>query len=245
MDRISDKPIEIKLEGTFTSAVVDKAGDKVAEEDIVNKKNQIENGPKKRRVTVDHSGRVVGEVLDIRLDRNDDGILELNGTVGVYEGNEEVIERIEQGDLKAFSIEAHYFENTDPQELASADSTLKIAVDGKQRGEIHSGLSSAGLRFKTDLEKSATALAVFTVIVENIHYIALAIVILHKYFIADGEDDENNRPEDVELPNGESVDITQNIETVLRQVEDSLDEELDIDYESASVEEIEQKLREL
>jgi len=58
MKRISDENIELKLEGTFASAMVDKAGDRLAEKTIRDIKNQIENDPKKRRFTVDHSGRV-------------------------------------------------------------------------------------------------------------------------------------------------------------------------------------------
>lgn len=245
MERISDEKIEIELEGTFTSAVVDKAGDRVAKKAIISMKNQIERDPEKRRFTVDHSNRVVGEIMDVWTNVNSDGIFELNGTVGIYEGNDDVIERIEKGDLSGFSIEAHYFENTNRKEWSRSVDKLKLEVDGAQRGEIHSEFSSADLKFRTDLEKSATGLAIFTVIVENIHYIALAIVILHKYFIADDEEIEGNRPENIELPNGDSVDIAQNIEKVLEEVEESLNEEINIDYESSSVEEIEQKLREL
>lgn len=246
MKRISDENIKLKLEGTFTSAIVDKAGDRLAEESIINIKNQIENNPKKRRFTVDHSGRVVGEILDVWTNRNDDGILELNGTVGVYEGNDDVIERIESGKLSGFSIEAHYFENTDEKEWSNADQIMRLEVDGEQRGEIHPELSSQGLKFKTKLEKSATGIAVFAIIVENIHKIAFAIVLLHKYYSStQSEESARSEARNVELPNGEEIEIDQDVEDVLNDIEDSLEEEIDIDYESLSREEIEKELHDL
>lgn len=240
MKRISDENIELKIEGTFTSAIVDKVGDRLAEKAIIDIKNQIENNPQKRRFTVDHSGRVVGEILDVWTDRNDDGVLELNGTVGVYEGNHEVIERIESGELSGFSIEAHYFENTDKKEWSNVNQIMKLKVDGEQRGDIHPELSSQGLKFKTKLEKSVTGIAVFAIIVENIHKIALAIVILHAYY-SDNQSEAGN----VELPNGEEIEIDQDIEDVLNEIEESLEEDIDIEYESLSREEIKNRLHDL
>lgn len=246
MKRISDENIELKIQGTLTSAVVDKAGDRLAERAIIDIKNQMENNPKKRRFTVDHSRRVVGEILEIWTNRNDDGILELNGTVGIYEGNDDVIERIEADELSGFSIEAHYFENTDENEWSNADQILRLQVDGNQRGEIHKKLSTQGLKFKTRLEKSATGIAVFAIIVENIHKIALAIILLHGYYSKiQSEESANSEAGNIEFPNGEEIDIDQDVEDVLNDVEDMLGEETDIDYESLSREEIERELHEI
>jgi len=184
--------------------------------------------------------------LNVWTNRNDDGILELNGTVGVYEGNNNVLERIESGELGGFSIEAHYFENTDEEEWSNAGQKLRLEVDGEQRGEIHPELSSQGLKFKTNLEKSAVGIAVFTIIVDNIHKIAFAIVLLHKYYKStQSAESGRDEPENIELPNGESLDINQDVEDVLNDVENSLEKEIEVDYESLSREEIEKKLHDI
>jgi len=246
MKRISDKDIALRIKGTFTSTVVDKNGDRLTEEAILDIKDQIEENPEKRRFTVDHSGRVVGEILDIRTNKNDDGILELNGTVGVYEGNDDVIKRIESDELSAFSIEGHYFENTDKKEWSDTDQTMKLEVDSNQRGEIHQELSSHGLKFKTELKKSATGIAVFTIIVENIHKIAFSVVLLHKYYSNNRSKDGNGGEiRNIKLPNGGEIDIEQGVDNILNDIEDSLEGEIDIEYESLSIEEIQEELHDI
>jgi len=137
----------------------------------------------------------------------------LSGIAGVYEGNEDMVEDLKDGEFGGLSITAQDYLNTSQEDWKSVDETLSLTVDGSWTQFVYKLIEAEHIESRFEIQKSAAGLALFEVAVENIDKIVQSAIMLHAYWRFQSKGESGGvgeiEPPKIELPNGETIILSE------------------------------------
>jgi len=152
----------------------------------------------------------------------------LYGKFGIFESRRDVLEKIKNGELSGLSISASYG-NVDYNEGANSDHELTLTIDPSHRAVVGRILRSHGIRYRARIQKSASALAAFDIIANNLDTIVTALVVYLQWH--ENSSDEGSEPVVDISGDNNSVSIGGMTEEELRETISNEVDELEADAE--------------
>ena len=107
MDRVTDREFSVVFEATLSSTGVDSHGDKLPASMLDKFRDQMRANPELRLLNHEHNqDEIVGEIIDVWVEEADsEDVLLLNGTIGLFEGEEAAKEKFESDVFGGFSVQ--------------------------------------------------------------------------------------------------------------------------------------------
>lgn len=240
MERVTDRDFCAVRIARLSSTGVDRHGDRIPLSELRRIKRQIENKPELRLTRLDHQyDRISGEILDVWIEEDEEeDIHYLSAKIGIFEGNENIVEKIESGELGGMSLSIAVYENCEREDWDKLSPNVQVGVDGHDREELNSLLKRSGNPYRIQIQKSVEGDAIFEFAVANKESILQILSIVMIWLI-------NRKYEglSVEFPDLNLIKVENNIdiEGVFNQIVES-DEVPNIDG-SELTEEEEQKVK--
>ncbi len=149
-------------EGIAAGTNVDNHGDKLTLENPQKMKDDIYNNTEKRVVNLEHNEKdKIGEIVNCEIE-NIGSHHFLKVKVGIYKGREDVIEKIQKGELKGFSISFRYEVNV-PNSLKQILPPLNIEIDAILRKDLEDLLTANNISYSCFVRKADTATSIITI----------------------------------------------------------------------------------
>jgi hypothetical protein len=172
----------------------------VDEEDLGKVKKAVEHSSGKVEVT-NQGGEIFGKIVNFDVEERHSGSVTLQADVGWYEGSSIGLTGESQRKLTSegtnYGVEIHIEENVtveddfnDSRTVHSPESErIELIIDEELSTEADKILESRNL---THRRKTELGLVIYSITISNIHHIAVAIILLHWYFIQ-GDNEPGNR----------------------------------------------------
>lgn len=220
MERATDREFCEVCTAIISSTGVDKHGDRIHPDALRSIKNQIENEPEKRFMYLYHNKDTpTGEIIDVWIEEDDDDTHYLHAEIGIYEGHENVVEKVESGELSGMSIGFYVYENCNEDYWESRAPNLKITVDGNDRRSLNGVLNESGEAYRIEVQKSGDAAAIFDFAIQNWGTIQ-KLVILVVIWAINREGDGFEFSPTINLVNPEvTIDVDSLVKTVVTELD--------------------------
>lgn len=198
--------------GIISTTGVDRHGHQIPEEELERWAGKIRN--EGIPLTLHHnSDELVGEWVSAEVVSYEE-FAALSGVAGVYEGHEDVVDRLNDGEFGGLSISAQDYLNISQEDWQSIDEAVALTVDGSWTQFVYKLMEAEGIKCRFEIQKSAAGLALYEIAVENIDKIVQSAIMLHaywKFIYSDSEPDEEREIEQpkIELPNGETIILSE------------------------------------
>lgn len=211
---MAEKEFVEYVPGIISTTGVDRHGHQIPEEELDRWAEMIRN--EGIPLTLHHnSDELVGEWVSAEVVSYDE-FAALSGIAGVYEGHEDVVDRLNDGEFGGLSISAQDYLNVSQEDWQSIDVAVALTVDGSWTQFVYKLMEAKGIKCRFEIQKSAAGLALFEIAVENIDKIVQSAIMLHVYwkFVyskSEPEDEREIEHPKIELPDGEKIilsDIT-------------------------------------
>lgn len=206
---MAEKEFVEYIPGIISTTGVDRHGHQIPEEELERwaEKIRTEGIP----LTLHHdSDKLVGEWVTAEVVSYGE-FAALSGIAGVYEGNEDMIDTLNDGEFGGLSITAQDYLNTSEEDWQSVGETLSLTVDGSWSQFVYKLIEAENIESRFEIQKSAAGLALFEVAVENIDKIVQSAIMLHAYWKfqrkSESSEEEEVEPPKIELRNGETISL--------------------------------------
>ena len=237
MERVTDRDFCAVRTARLSSTGVDRHGDRIPLPELQRFKRQIEETPELRLTRLDHQyDRISGEILDVWIEEDEDeseDIHYLSAEIGIFEGNEHIVGKIESGELSGMSLSIAVYENCESEDWDDLSPNLQVGVDGHYREELNHFLKRSGNPYRIQIQKSVEGDAIFEFAVVNKESILQLLSVVMIWLL-------NRKYEgvSVEFPDLNLIKVENNIdiESVFNRVVES-DEVPDIDGSELTEEE--------
>lgn len=203
----------------------DRQGDIIPLSELKKVKKQMEENPEKRVLTYKHGDRVVGEILDVRIEEKDDHHLLITKN-GVYEDAEDVADEIKQGELRGLSITISQLFNIDEGEAEGREPVAETAIPGIYKQEIVPIIEENDEPVKLITQKDALAPIIIQFIADNPLGSAYVIKDIYQWYMSKDDDEQ------------EEIDMEAQVE------EDEIDFDVDEDEFEEQLDELKEKYKE-
>lgn len=207
--KMDEKEFVEYIPGIISTTGMDRHGHQIPEEELERwaEKIRSEGIP----LTLHHdSDKLVGEWVTAEV-ISYENFAALSGIAGVYGGNEDIAEDLNDGEFGGLSITAQDYLNTSEEDWQSVDETLSLSVDGSWSQFVYKMIEAEEIESRFEIQKSAAGLALFEIAVENIDKIVQSAILLHAYWkfqLKSGPSEEEEvEPPKIELPNGEMITL--------------------------------------
>lgn len=168
MERATDRKFCEMSRAILSTTGVDRHGDRLHETTLKQVKSQIENDPEKRILRLNHEkDKSYGEIVNIWIEKEDDGLHYLYADIGIYQGHEEIVEKVESGELGGMSLGFYTYVNSNKSDWESRTPNLNITVDGHERKSLNNILKEFDEEYRIEIQKSIDAAAVFEFVADN------------------------------------------------------------------------------
>lgn len=194
--------------GIISTTGVDRHGHQIPEEELERWAEKIRN--KGVPLTLHHnSDELVGEWISAEVVSSEE-FAALSGIAGIYEGHEDAVERLNDGEFGGLSISAQDYLNISPEDWESIDGTVAVTVDGSWAQFVYKMVEAEDMKCRFEIQKSAAGLALYEIAIENIDKIVQSAIMLHAYWKVVYSEDGSNTTEGIERPtleleNGDTI----------------------------------------
>ncbi|QCW05122.1 hypothetical protein [Natrinema pallidum] len=223
MERGSDDGFCEIIEGTFSSSQVDRAGDQIPPEELDNLKDQIKSNPEKRKVLNEHNkDEVIGEIIDVWTEWGEEGeVYYLKGEFGIFEGNENVVREMKNGEKNALSIGGYSYPNIPKKEWGEREPDALVGVPVDEKKSFHSIIEAHDLKYRFKIEKALSETDVFEFLIENHEQVIELVKAITIWYIGRKSVDAN-----IEIPNVTiySKEVNVNVEKIVENTVVDLNE---------------------
>jgi len=168
-ERVTDEPLCACIFGSFSTDQKDLHGHVVPPGSYIKFVESMKTNPKIRIVNVHHDpSQPIGEILwaDILVDKED--VVRLVGGVGIYEGEKDRIQEIENDILGGFSITLCGYINTTAEDWNSEDIVLEYRGPGEHYNHIRQINEAKQIPTHFKLGKSAEGELLIQVVENNL-----------------------------------------------------------------------------
>ncbi|MDQ2074742.1 hypothetical protein RBH20_19635 [Haloarcula sp. H-GB4] len=214
--------------GIISSTTEDRHGHEVPKEALEKWAGQIRDESNVIPLTFHHSSEPVGEWVDARVISHGNSAF-LSALAGIYEGHQDAVERINDGEFGGLSIEGVKYENVTEDEFESTDDLITLSVEGSQAGFVDNLIKDREVSYRFRIQKSQVGVALFEIVLENIDGIAQALIMIHAYnkyqrkvFEGDSDTKEESNKAEIQLPDGTEINLSKtSAKQVIVTLEDS------------------------
>ncbi|MFK5605309.1 HK97 family phage prohead protease [Haloferax volcanii] len=190
-ERVNDRDFCEILNGIMASTSVDNHGHQFTKgvfEDWIEK---IENDPQRRVMHLNHDDHnIIGEILDLKIVDTGD-CLELHGKYGIYEGREDVLNKIQSGELRGLSVTAVDYVNTTKEEWQEIEPDISITTLGEELQSVVPFLEGEDVKYRFEVQKSIEGAAIISVAAGVITVARTTVDLWRWYQSLDEEAQEN------------------------------------------------------
>ena len=163
-------------EGWGSTVGVDTHGDMMIPETLMKLQEQMEENSKLRKICLEHNeDNLIGEIIESEFKTEGD-ITGIKIKVGVVKGREDILEKVNSGELRGFSI-GLIIGDLSPEEIKNSD--LQVEIDGSLRKSLELFLQKNNIKYGAKVNKSATALSIVGIVLNSLAVLTPIGIYLH------------------------------------------------------------------
>ncbi|WP_135826506.1 hypothetical protein [Halorussus ruber] len=225
---MSEKEFIEFIPGIISSTTEDRHGHEISKSTLEKWAKELRDEKKTIPFTFNHSSEPVGEWLDAQVLSHGDSAF-LAGMVGIYSGNQDAVERLNDGEFGGLSIQGTTYRNITENQFTSADEVISLSVEPSWSESIGGIIDQQGAGYRFEIQKSEVGLALFEIVIGNIDGIIQALIMIHAYctyqrkvFEEENQTEESSTRANIQLPDGTEVNLVENnAKEVIVQLEES------------------------